>query len=222
MKIYTSSNSPFGSRVTIAARAKGITVDALPLPAGGLRSPEYLAVNPIAKIPVLLTEAGTVIPESMAILDYIEDRFPTPSLRPDDAEQRARMNVAIQVMDTYVMAPVIRTFPHLNPSNRDEGMVELEVIRWKDGLATLAHFMASPLPQAPAGISLADCVLPPSLHLSTRIARMLGLSEDPIGAHDILVDYCSRMDAHPVVGPVLADLTASQADYDARALRQAR
>src|SRR5690606_6696476 len=72
VKLYTSPNSPFGARVTIAARAKGVTLDHVGLPAGGLRSPEYLALNPIAKIPVLETEGGTVIPESRAILDYLE------------------------------------------------------------------------------------------------------------------------------------------------------
>ena len=98
----------------------------------------------------------------------------------------------------------------------DERIVELELARWKHGLAVLAHFMATPLPAADAAVSLADCVLPPSLHLSTRIASMLGVREDPMRAHGVLVDYYSRMTNHPIVGPVLADLTASQAEYDAR------
>ena len=220
MKLYSSPNSPFGARITIAARAKGIAMDALPLPAGGLRSPEYLAINPIAKIPVLLTDAGTVIPESMAILEHLEDCFPAPPLRPKEPDARARLNVAIQVMDTYVMAPVIRTFPHLGAAYRDARIVEIEVARWKQGLAALAHFMASPLPLADAGVSLADCVLAPSLHLSTRIARMLDLGEDPMAAHGVLVDYYARMHSNPVVGPVLADLTASQAEYDARSSKR--
>jgi glutathione S-transferase len=217
MKLYSSPNSPFGSRITIATRAKGISIEGLPLPAGGLKSAEYLAVNPIAKIPVLLTEVGTVIPESMAILDYLEDRFPTPSLRPRDPDQRARMNVAIHVMDTYVMASVIRTFPQLNPETRDQRIVDMELARWNHGLDVLAHFMATPLPEAEAGLSLADCALSTALHLNTRIARMLGVKEDPMTRHPVLLDFYSRINAHPIVGPVLADLTASQAQMDARA-----
>lgn len=219
MKLYTSANSPFGARVAIAACAKNIDIDCLRPPTAGLRSPEFLALNPIAKIPVLVTEQGTVIPESEAIIDYLEDRFPTPSLRPADPEQRARVNIAVRVMDSYVMAPIIRLFPHLNPASRDERVVEQEFKRWTDGLTVLAHFLQSPLPEADAGVSLADCVLPPSLHLSTRIAAMLGMEDDPMNPHEVLVTYYARMKSHPVVGPVLADLTTAQAEYDIKAGR---
>ncbi len=219
MMLYTSPNSPFGARITIAARTKDLAIQFVRPPAAGIKSPEYLAINPMGKIPVLLTETGDVIPESEAVLDYLEDRFPTPSLRPRDPAQRARVNVAIRVMDTYVMAPVIRLFPHLYPDKRDERTVEHEVLRWKDGLAALAHFMRVPLPETDAGVSLADCVLPPSLHLSARIAMMLGLQDDLLAPHDALVAYYARMKSHPIVGPVLADLTAAQAESDVKAGR---
>ena len=215
MKLYTSAASPFGQRITIAARAKGIDIEFVRPPVAGVKSPEFLAINPIGKIPVLLTEAGGVIPESQAILEYLEDRFPTPSLRPRDPEQRARVNVAIQIVDTYVMAPVIRLFPHLDPAKRDDRIVEQELGRWQDGLAILAHFMKTPLPEAEAGLSLADCVLPPSLHLSARISRMLGVKADLLQPHDELVGYYLRMSDHPIVGPILEHMTETQAAYDA-------
>src|SRR5262245_37340829 len=100
MKIYTSPVSPFGQRITMASRVKGITIAHLPIPSGGLKSPEYLKINPVGKIPVLLTESGTVIAESEAILNYLEDRFPKPSLRPAGHDERAHGNVAIRMIDT--------------------------------------------------------------------------------------------------------------------------
>jgi glutathione S-transferase len=215
MKLYTSPASPFGQRITIAARAKGIDIEFVRPPSAGVKSPEFLAINPIGKIPVLLTEKGGVIPESAVILDYLEDRFPTPSLRPRDPEQRARVTTAIHLMDTYVMAPVIRLFPHLNPAQRDDRTVEQEIVRWQHGLSILEHFMSTPLPDAAAGISLADCVLPPSLHLSARIARMLGVQGDLMAPHDVLVAYYSRMKDHLIVGPILDQMTAAQAASDA-------
>jgi len=214
MKIYTSPVSPFGERVRIAQIAKGIEIERAPLPATGIKTGEYLEMNPIAKIPVLVTDSGTVIPESEAILNYLEDRFPTPSLRPVDPEQRARVNIAIRVMDTYVMAPVIRTFPHLNPAVRDDRVVEREIAYWKDGLSALAHFMKLPMPVAEAGVSMADCILPTSLHLCRRISRFLEIG-DLLAPHAILVDYYSAMQEHPIVGPVLEELTTAQDAYDA-------
>jgi glutathione S-transferase len=216
MQLYSSPLSPFGARVMIAARTKGLDLRCAPLPAGGIKSPEYLAINPVGRIPVLVTESGCVIPESTAILGYLEDRFPKPSLRPADPEQRARIDVVIRMMDTYVMAPVIRLFSHLDPARRDERMVAHELGLWKDGLAALAHFMQTPLPAAEAGLSLADCVLPPSLHLSARIAMMLELKDDLLRPHAALAAYYARMKQHPIVGTALRELTLAQAAKDVK------
>jgi len=110
---------------------------------------------------------------------------------------------------------VIRTFPHLDPSKRDQRIVADEVRRWKEGLAALAHFMALPMPVAEAGLTLADCVLPPSFHLSYRISRILGLAEDLLAPHDVLVRYYSGIREHVIVGPVLEELGRAQDAYDA-------
>jgi glutathione S-transferase len=214
MKLFTAANSNFGARVAIAARAKGIDLEEAALPQGGLRSEAFLEINPVAKIPVLVLDGGTILPESDTILRYLDAQFPLPGLYPESASQRALVERAARFMDYYVMAPVIRLFPQLNPATRDPGVVESEVSRWRDGLAALAHIMRDPLPQAPAGLSFADCVLAPSLHLCTRIAAMLGLSEDPVAAHDGLVAYFRAAVGHPVIGPVLEALTAAQEKKD--------
>lgn len=219
MRLYTSRNSPFSARIEIALRAKAISIEAAPLPAGGLRSAEFLALNPIAKIPVLAIDDGQALPESTVILRYLEDLFPEPSLLPADAAGRARMNTLAAVVDTYVMAPVIRLFPHLVPSTRDARVVEVEVACWKHGMAVLAHCLGLPLPTVHAPASFADCVIGPSLHLSRRISLMLGLEQDPADAHPSIVDYRTGLKVHPVVGPVLNELTVAQEQYDMKAGR---
>src|SRR4051812_1723602 len=130
MKLYTSAISPFGCRVTMAARAKGIDIAHEPLPAGGLKSPEYLNINPVGKIPVLITDKGNVIAESEAILHYLEQIHPKPSILPADPDDRAHGNVLIRMIDTYVSLIVIRMFPHIDPKTRDEKTVEHELARW--------------------------------------------------------------------------------------------
>lgn len=212
MKLYTSPISPFGARVSIAAKVKGIEIEHI-RPVGGLRTPEFLALNPIAKIPVLILDSGAVLPESQTILNYLEDLKPTPSMRPKNPEERARMNSAIQIMDTYVMASVIRTFPHLNPANRDQRVIDDEVMRWKNGLAALVHFMKLPMPTAEAGITIGDVCLATGLHLSSHIGRTLKLPEDPMQAHGVLVDYYAKINQHPILGPTLDALTKAQANH---------
>lgn len=219
MHLYTSPNSPFAARIEIALRAKAMSIDAAVLPAGGLKSPEFTAINPIAKIPVLVTDDGMVIPESVVILRYLEDLVPRPSLLPADPDGRAGINILIAVTDTYIMAPVIRLFPHLTASSRDMRVVDQEVAHWKHGMALLAHHLRMPLPAAEAGISMADCVMAPSLHLSRRISLMLGLDQDPADAHPEIVQYRMAINAHPLVANVLRAVTLSQEQSDLKAGR---
>lgn len=216
MKLYTAANSNFGARVALAARAKGVALVAEPLPAGGLKSAAFLAINPIAKIPVLVLDDGAALPESEVILRYLEARFPEPSLLPPVADEKARIDLACRVLELYVIAPVIRLFPHLSPASRDARVVADEVARWRDGLAVLAQIMATPLPSAPSTVSLADCMLLPALHLSTRIAAMLDLGDDPCASHPALIMYYRGFARHPIAGPVLEDLTLAQAEKDAQ------
>lgn len=129
------------------------------------------------------------------------------------------MNTIAALVDTYVMDPVIRLFPHLSAEQRDVRLVDAEVARWRQGMALLAHWLQEPLPPVDAAASFVDCVLPPALHLSRRISLMLGLAGDPADAHPALVAYRRRMDAHALVGPALAALTASQEAYDLKAGR---
>jgi len=217
VQFYSSANSPFGARVVIAARAKGIGLETKPLPVGGLRSDEFLALNPIAKIPVLVTDTGGILVESGVILDYLEDFAPRPSLLPADPADRARIRLVCALVDRYVMDPVIRLFPHLDPARRDSRVVESEAARWRDGLSYLAHFIGKGLPAAEAAVSLADCVLAPSLHLGTRIAAMIGLDGDPMLAQPAIHALYRAAREHPLTGPVLRELTEAQALKDAAA-----
>ena len=212
LKLYTSDASPFGSRVLIALRAKQIEIEKIHVSGEALKMPDYLAINPIGRMPVLLDEQGLAVPESETILRYLEDRYPDPSLQPASPADRARINTLIRMTDNYVMAPVIRLFAQLDPAKRDPATVLTEVDHWKNGLAAIAHFMVGPLPTAPAGLTLADCVLPPSLHLSQLIAGMLDL-RDLLASHPVLADYYRKMRNNPVVGCVLDDLDRAQASH---------
>lgn len=198
------------------ARAKSIELQAEPLPPGGLESEAFLAVNPIAKIPVLLLDDGSALPESEVILRYLESRFPDPATVPPHAVGKARIDLACRIIDLYVMAPVIRLFPELAPERRNARTVSEEVARWNEGLAILSKVLATPLPPTPAGLSMADCMLAPALHLSTRIAAMLELDSDPITAHPVLVDYYRSLVGDSIAGPVLEALTLAQGEKDAQ------
>jgi len=93
MKLYTHPMSSNARKVVIAAQLLDIAVDLelVDLTKGAQRRPEYLAINPNGKVPVL-DDAGFVLWESDAILQYLAARRPGNALFPEEA--RARADVA--------------------------------------------------------------------------------------------------------------------------------
>src|SRR5215470_12612324 len=91
MKLYWHPFSVVRSRVRIAFREKGIAYDEVEvdLPSGAHRRAEFRRLNPFGQVPVL-EDGDLVIAESVAILEYLEERWPRPALLPDDPASRAR------------------------------------------------------------------------------------------------------------------------------------
>ena len=103
--VYEHPLSPYAQKVKIALREKAVDFDlALPggLGAGGAGA-DFLAANPRAEVPVLI-DGETAIFDSTIILEYIEDRWPTPPLLPASPAERARVRMVEEVMDTHFEA----------------------------------------------------------------------------------------------------------------------
>jgi glutathione S-transferase len=63
-------------------------------------SPKHLALHPFDRVPIL-QNGDFVLYETSAIVAYLEELFPTPSLYPDKTEARARMNQWISAVNSY-------------------------------------------------------------------------------------------------------------------------
>ena len=87
MKLYTRWQNSAGERVRIALNLKGIAYEYVS--AGSLAPGDYARINPQGLMPALEVD-GRVIPQSAAILAYLEEQFPVPSLFPSDAVLRAQ------------------------------------------------------------------------------------------------------------------------------------
>ncbi len=103
--VYEHPLSPYAQKVKIALREKGVDFDlALPggLGAGGAAG-DFARANPRAEVPVLI-DGDAEIFDSTIILEYIEDRWPTPPLLPPTPAARARVRMIEDVMDTHFEA----------------------------------------------------------------------------------------------------------------------
>lgn len=92
MKLYTFFRSSAAFRVRIALNVKGLQYQSLPkaFAKNEHRAPDYLALNPQGLIPALATD-GVILSQSLAIIEYLNDRHPTPPLLPPDPIDRARV-----------------------------------------------------------------------------------------------------------------------------------
>jgi maleylpyruvate isomerase len=92
MKLYTLFRSSAAYRVRIALNLKRLRYESVPkaLVKGEHRLPDYLSVNPQGLIPALETD-GVVLSQSLAIIEYLNERHPEPPLLPETPLGRAHV-----------------------------------------------------------------------------------------------------------------------------------
>jgi glutathione S-transferase len=103
--LYEHVLSPYAQKVKIALREKGVAFERAEPPGmgSGGASGAFVAANPRAEVPVLI-DGETAVYDSTIILEYIEDRWPTPALLPPGPAERARARTIEEVMDTHFEA----------------------------------------------------------------------------------------------------------------------
>jgi maleylpyruvate isomerase len=99
MKLYNFFRSGSSHRLRIALRLKGLEAEYLPV---DLRTeehlgPEFKAINPQAMVPALVHD-GKVLIQSPAIIEWLEERFPTPALLPVDPDDRVHVRAMAAII----------------------------------------------------------------------------------------------------------------------------
>ena len=102
LKLYEHPMSAFAMKVKMALNEKGLEYEAL-IPAGmmdGSAAGEFVAASPRAEIPALI-DGDVEVFDSTIILEYLDDKWPTPPMRPASPAERARVRMIEDVMDTH-------------------------------------------------------------------------------------------------------------------------
>jgi len=103
--VYEHPLSPYSQKVKIALREKGVDFE-LKYPEGigtGASGGAFAVASPRAEVPALI-DGDVMIFDSTIILEYIEDKWPTPSLQPAGAAERARVRMLEEIVDTHYEA----------------------------------------------------------------------------------------------------------------------
>lgn len=88
MIVFGSSMSPFVRKVIAFAHEKKVEIEVRSVGIGD-QDPDFRRASPFGKMPAL-SDGDFGLPDSSAIVHYLEARYPSPALIPEDAEQRGR------------------------------------------------------------------------------------------------------------------------------------
>jgi maleylacetoacetate isomerase len=135
-------------RVRIALNLKGIVpeeVVSVDLLKGEQRTPDFHQVNPQRLLPALVDGDGPPLFQSLAILEYLDEKHPRPPLLPADARGRARVRALSQIVacDSHpLMVPRVRNFLE-HELKLDEALRNKWIRHWvSEGLAALEGHLA--------------------------------------------------------------------------------
>jgi glutathione S-transferase len=117
MKLWSAAVAPNPRRVVIYLMEKGIDVETVDIDLGAKENfaPEFVAKNPLARVPVLEFDDGTYLAESMAICRYFEETHPEPPLMGIDARDRAEVEMWNRRMEFELMVNMTGAFRHGHP-----------------------------------------------------------------------------------------------------------
>ena len=92
MKLYSYYRSSATYRIRIALGLKGLDYEVVPLDlvAREHKTEDYRKINAQGLVPTLVLDDGVSLSQSVAILEWLEERYPDPALYPTDVEARAQ------------------------------------------------------------------------------------------------------------------------------------
>ena len=123
MRLFLANMAPYPRRVALYLNEKRIVIDRQEVDLHGMenRSPAFLAKNPAGKVPVLELDNGGYLPESGAIIEYLEELYPAPPMIGHTAEERAQVRATDRIASevfTILSQILMHTSPvalHIHP-----------------------------------------------------------------------------------------------------------
>jgi len=167
LKIIAVPTSPYAARLRIQILEKDLNVQ-WEYPAAGVSLAEHAALNPFARIPILLHGKDCLI-ESAAIAEYFEDLYPEPSLRGRNPLETARVRGFVGAVDHYLFPLLLR----LRASQPDDPALPALLAEMHRVLGNLEALSGNAKYVITDQLTLADCaLLPACFYLDFFLARL--------------------------------------------------
>ena len=191
MKLYHTPISANSSRVWVALLEKNLDFELVEIHLDGDHlEPEFVALNPFHRVPVLIDGDFTVV-ESLAILDYLEAKYPEPAMLPKDPKDLAVVRM-VQLVTVNELGPAL--YP-LSSERMGWGIPEPQAIeKAKEKVDSVLTFFEGLLDDHPFfgsnHVTLADCV-------AGTIVPLLSWVDVSIDGYPKIQAWCDRLISRP-------------------------
>jgi glutathione S-transferase len=174
LTLYDAERCPYAARVRITLAEKDIPYEVVAIDLDD--RPAWLyEKNPKGRVPVLEEDGGLILPESTVIIEYLDERYPEPALRPADPAERALARLRIERFDD-LGSPYYALRRGENPDRFESALAELDaqleaqpfLTGREYGLADVAY-----IPWLLRARSLLGVDLAPWEHLAPWIERLV-------------------------------------------------
>jgi len=157
MKLYTSPRAPNPRRVLMFIAEKGITgieTVQVDIGQGQHRAGDFIAINPMAQVPVLELDDGRRLAETRAICTYLEGLYPQPNLMGEGFEERAFIEMADRRCELQLFLKIANCIRHTHPGlaaleqpqfgefGATQGEKMRATARWLDGVLAQQPYVA--------------------------------------------------------------------------------
>jgi len=124
MLFYDCSTAPNPRRARMFIAEKGVQIETreVSMLTGDQLKPDFLKVNPRATIPVLVTDAGTVLTENIGIAAYLEAAFPEPPLMGQTPDEKGLVLAWNATVEQQGGMPIGETFRNSSPYMKGRGI----------------------------------------------------------------------------------------------------
>jgi glutathione S-transferase len=197
--VHSIPGSPFGRSVLAMLEEKKAPYRLSPVAPGTLKTPEYLALHPFGRVPVLVHN-GFKLYETQAILRYLDRVLPQPALTPSDVKRAARMDQVMNINDWYLFHGVGNVIifhrvigPQVLGLTPDEDAIKAAMPKAHAVFDELASLLGEQSYFAGDTLSLADLLLAPAVDFFTTIPEWTVLG----APHANLVAWMKRMQERP-------------------------
>lgn len=202
MELFSYFRSSAAYRVRIALNLKGVDYQLQPvnLLEGAHRGDAYRKINPLGLVPALRLENGQILTQSTAILEWLEEQYPSPPLLPQNSIERSQVRAWVNCIACDVHP--INNLRVLNYLTKDLKVTDEQKNAWYQhwinlGFTALEQQISGTPFCHPSGLSLADIYLIPQVYNALRFKVSMA-SFPKISA---IYQHCNQLDAFIQAAP---------------------